>query len=177
MPPPRGDVTALFLGPPGCGKSALIAAVCDGNVETIEIPEGRPDSGIPSLRAAGPGLFLGELSCPPAEPGPWAAEANVLVLVLPGPEGNGEPLAPALGEAARAALARGTPLLAVRNLRPGDSENEAQARDRTTALLNSTGLEAATLFVLPAECSSRDGCKELERLRVALRSQAEVLQR
>ncbi|XP_045843898.1 immunity-related GTPase family Q protein [Meles meles] len=177
MPPPRGDVTALFLGPPGCGKSALIAALCDGNVETIEIPEGRPDSGIPSLRAAGPGLFLGELSCPPAEPGPWAAEANVLVLVLPGPEGNGEPLAPALGEAARAALARGTPLLAVRNLRPGDSENEAQARDRTTALLKSTGLEAATLFVLPAECGGRDGCKELERLRVALRSQAEVLQR
>uniref|UniRef100_A0A452R474 Immunity related GTPase Q n=1 Tax=Ursus americanus TaxID=9643 RepID=A0A452R474_URSAM len=177
MPPPRGDVTALFLGPPGCGKSALIAALCDGNVETIEIPEGRPDSGIPSLRAAGPGLFLGELSCPPAEPGPWAAEANVLVLVLPGPEGNGEPLAPALGEAARAALARGTPLLAVRNLRPGNLENEAQARDQTEALLNSAGLGAAALFVLPADCGSRDGCKELERLRATLRSQAEVLQR
>ncbi|XP_035963211.1 immunity-related GTPase family Q protein isoform X3 [Halichoerus grypus] len=177
MPPPRGDVTALFLGPPGCGKSALIAALCDGNVETIEIPEGRPDSGIPSLRAAGPGLFLGELSCPPAAPGPWAAEANVLVLVLPGPEGNGEPLASALGEAARAALARGTPLLAVRKLRPGDSENEAQARDQTEALLNKAGLGAAALFVLPADCGSRDGCKELERLRVALRSQAEVLQR
>lgn len=167
----------MFLGPPGCGKSALIAALCDGNVETIEIPEGRPDSGIPSLRAAGPGLFLGELSCPPAEPGPWAAEANVLVLVLPGPEGNGEPLAPALGEAARAALARGTPLLAVRNLRPGNLENEAQARDQTEALLNSAGLGAAALFVLPADCGSRDGCKELERLRATLRSQAEVLQR
>uniref|UniRef100_A0A8C0KK99 Immunity related GTPase Q n=1 Tax=Canis lupus dingo TaxID=286419 RepID=A0A8C0KK99_CANLU len=177
MPPPRGDVTALFLGPPGCGKSALIAALCDGNVETIEIPEGRPDSGIPSLRALGPGLFLGELSCPPAAPGPWAAEANVLVLVLPGPEGNGEPLAPALGEAARAALARGTPLLAVRNLRPGESQDEAQARDQTAALLNGAGLGAAALFVLPADCGRRDGCKELERLRVALRSQAEVLQR
>ncbi|XP_025869764.1 immunity-related GTPase family Q protein [Vulpes vulpes] len=177
MPPPRGDVTALFLGPPGCGKSALIAALCDGNVETIEIPEGRPDSGIPSLRAAGPGLFLGELSCPPAAPGPWAAEANVLVLVLPGPEGNGEPLAPALGEAARAALARGTPLLAVRNLRPGESQDEAQARDQTAALLNGAGLGAAALFVLPADCGRPDGCKELERLRVALRSQAEVLQR
>lgn len=167
----------MFLGPPGCGKSALIAALCDGNVETIEIPEGRPDSGIPSLRAAGPGLFLGELSCPPAEPGPWAAEANVLVLVLPGPKGNGEPLAPALGEAARAAMARGTPLLAVRNLRPGDLENEAQARDQTEALLNSAGLGAAALFVLPADCCSRDDCKELERLRATLRSHAEVLQR
>uniref|UniRef100_A0A8C9JHZ3 IRG-type G domain-containing protein n=1 Tax=Panthera tigris altaica TaxID=74533 RepID=A0A8C9JHZ3_PANTA len=56
MPPPRGDVTALFLGPPGSGKSALIAALCDRNVETIEIPEGRPYSGIPSLRASGPSL-------------------------------------------------------------------------------------------------------------------------
>ncbi|XP_015352240.1 immunity-related GTPase family Q protein isoform X1 [Marmota marmota marmota] len=175
MLPPRGDVTALFLGPPGSGKSSLIAALCDKNVETVEIPEGRPDSGIPSLRAAGPGLFLGELSCPPAVPGPWAAEANVLVLVLPGPEGNGELLDPALAEAARAALARGTPLLAVRNLRHGDSQNDARAQ--TAALLNSAGLGAATLFVLPAECCSSDCWEELERLRVALRSQAEALQR
>ncbi|XP_004694228.1 PREDICTED: immunity-related GTPase family Q protein [Condylura cristata] len=178
MPTPRGDVTALFLGPPGSGKSALISALCNNDVETVEIPEGRPDSGLPSLRAAGPGLFLGELSCPPAAPGPWAAEANVLVLVLPDPEGNAEPLAPALGEAARSALARGTPLLAVRNLRPGDSQNEAQARDQTTALLESAGLGAAALFVLQADCSSSSaGCEELERLRAALRSRAEPLQR
>ncbi|KAM4825948.1 immunity-related GTPase family Q protein [Thomomys bottae] len=177
MPPPQGDVTALFLGPPGSGKSALISALCDKNVETVEIPEGRSESGVPSLRAAGPGLFLGELSCPPAAPGPWAAEANVLVLVLPGPEGNGEPLAPALGEAARAALARGTPLLAVRNLRPGDSQNDVQTRDQTAALLDSAGLGAASLFVLPVDCGSRDHCEELERLRAALRSQAEALQR
>ncbi|KAK2088605.1 hypothetical protein P7K49_034512 [Saguinus oedipus] len=177
MPLPQGDVTALFLGPPGLGKSALITALCDKDVETLEAPEGRPDSGVPSLRAAGPGLFLGELSCPPAAPGPWAAEANVLVLVLPGPEANGEPLAPALGEAARAALARGTPLLAVRNLRPGDSQNTTQARDQTAALLNSAGLGAADLFVLPANCGSCDGCEELERLRVALQSQAEALRR
>ncbi|XP_072823048.1 immunity-related GTPase family Q protein [Vicugna pacos] len=177
MPTPRGDVTVLFLGPPGSGKSALIAALCDKDVETVEIPDGRPDSGLPSLRAAGPGLFLGELSCPPAAPGPWAAEANVLVLVLPGPEGNGEPLAPELGEAARAALARGTPLLAVRNLRPVDSQNEAQARNQTAALLDSAGLGAAALFVVPTDCRSSDGCEELERLRTALRSQAEALQR
>ncbi|XP_055267940.1 immunity-related GTPase family Q protein isoform X1 [Moschus berezovskii] len=177
MPPPRGDVTVLFLGPPGSGKSALIAALCDRDVETVEIPDGRPDSGLPSLRAAGPGLFLGELSCPPAEPGPWAAEANVLVLVLPGPEGNEEPLAPALGEAARAAQARGTPLLAVRNLRPEESQNEAQARDQTAALLDSAGLGAAALFVPRTDCLSPDGCGELERLRAALRSQAEALQR
>lgn len=174
MPPPRGDVTALFLGPPGSGKSALIAALCDGNVDTVEIPEARPDSGVPSLRAAAPGLFLGELSCPPAAPGPWAAEANVLVLVLPGPEDNEEPLAPALGEAARAALARGTPLLAVRKFGPGESQNAAGARDRTAALLDSVGLGAAPLFVLPADCSSSE---ELERLRVELRSRAEALQR
>ncbi|XP_019481828.1 PREDICTED: immunity-related GTPase family Q protein [Hipposideros armiger] len=177
MPPPRGDVTALFLGPPGSGKSALIAALCNKDVEMVDIPDGRPDPGIPSLRAAGPGLFLGELSCPPAAPGPWAAEANMLVLVLPGPEGNGELLAPALGEAARAALARGTPLLAVRNLGPGDSQNEAQARDQTAALLDSAGLGAAPLFVLLADCGNGDGCEELERLRGALRSQAEALQR
>lgn len=177
MPPPRGDVTALFLGPPGSGKSALIAALCNKDVEMVDIPDGRPDPGVPSLRAAGPGLFLGELSCPPAAPGPWAAEANVLVLVLPGPEGNGEPLAPALGEAARAAMARGTPLLAVRNLGPGDSQNEAQARDQTAALLNSTGLGAAPLFVLQTGCDSSNSCEELERLRGALRSQAEALQR
>lgn len=177
MLPPRGDVTALFLGPPGSGKSALIAALCDGGVELVEIPDGRPEPGVPSLRAAGPGLFLGELSCPPAAPGPWAAEANVLVLVLPGPEGDSEPLAPALGEAARAALARGTPLLAVLNLRPGDPQNEAQARNQTAALLRSAGLGAAPLFVLPADCGSSDGCEELERLRGALRSQAEALQR
>lgn len=177
MPSPRGDVTVLFLGPPGSGKSALIAALCDKDVETIEIPDKRPDSGLPSLRAAGPGLFLGELSCPPAAPGPWAAEANVLVLVLLGPEGNGEPLAPALGEAARAALARGTPLLAVRNLGPGESQNEAQARDQTAALLDSAGLGAAALFVLPTDCRSSEGSEELERLRTALRSQAEALQR
>ncbi|XP_062968834.1 immunity-related GTPase family Q protein [Cynocephalus volans] len=177
MPPPRGDVTALFLGPPGSGKSALIAALCDKDVETLEAPEERPDSGVPSLRAAGPGLFLGELNCPPAAPGPWAAEANVLVLVLPRLEGNGEPLAPALGEAARAALARGTPLLAVRNLCPGDSQNDAQVRDQTAALLDSAGLGAAALFVLPANCCSSDSCEELERLGTALRSQAEELQR
>ncbi|XP_048224783.1 immunity-related GTPase family Q protein [Perognathus longimembris pacificus] len=177
MPPPQGDVTALFLGPPGSGKSALISALCDKNVQTVEIPERQPESGVPSLKAAGPGLFLGELSCPPAAPGPWAAEANVLVLVLPGPEENGEPLAPALGEAARAALARGTPLLAVRNLRPGDSQNDAQARDQTAALLDGAGLGAASLFVLPVDYGSGDHCEELERLRVALRSQAEALQR
>lgn len=177
MPPPRGDVTALFLGPPGSGKSALIAALCNKDVEMVDIPDGRPDPGIPSLRAAGPGLFLGELSCPPAAPGPWAAEANMLVLVLPGSEGNGEPLAPALGEAARAALARGTPLLAVRNLGPGDAQNEPQARDQTATLLGSAGLGAAPLYVLPADCGNSDGCEELERLRGALRSQAEALQR
>ncbi|KAJ1073014.1 hypothetical protein K5549_015157 [Capra hircus] len=141
MPPPRGDVTVLFLGPPGSGKSALIAALCDRDVETVEIPDGRPDSGLPSLRAAGPGLFLGELSCPPAEPGPW------------------------------------TPLLAVRNLRPEESQNEAQARDQTAALLDSAGLGAAALFVPRTDCLSTDGCEELERLRAALRSQAEALQR
>ncbi|XP_049756066.1 immunity-related GTPase family Q protein [Elephas maximus indicus] len=177
MPLPRGDVTALFLGPPGSGKSALVAALCDKDVETLEPLEERPDSGVPSLRAAGPGLFLGELSCPPAAPGPWAAEANVLVLVLPGPEGNGESLAPALGEAARAALARGTPLLAVRTLSPRDSQNEAQARDQTATLLDSAGLRAVALFVLPADCSGSEGHEELERLRAALQSQAEALQR
>lgn len=177
MPLPRGDVTALFLGPPGSGKSALIAALCNKGVEVVEIPDGRPDPGIPSLRTAGPGLFLGELSCPPAAPGPWAAEANMLVLVLPGPEGNEEPLAPALGEAARAAMARGTPLLAVRNLRPGDSQNEAQARDQTAALLDSAGLGAVPLYVLPEDCRSSDSCEELGRLQAALRSQAEALQR
>lgn len=174
MPLPRGDVTALFLGPPGAGKSALVAALCHKDVEVVEIPDGRPDPGLPSLRAAGPGLFLGELSCPPAAPGPWAAEANMLVLVLPSPAGTEEPLAPALGEAARAALARGTPLLAVRSLRPGDSQNEAQARDQTAALLDSAGLGAVPLYVLQAVC---DGCEELERLRATLRSQAEALQR
>ncbi|XP_051018526.1 immunity-related GTPase family Q protein [Acomys russatus] len=177
---PRGDVTALFLGPPGSGKSALIAALCDKNVDMVDIPEGRRDSGVPSLRAAAPGLFLGELSCPPAAPGPWAAEANLLVLVLPGSEGTEEPLTPALGEAARAALARGTPLLAVRKLRPGDSQNASQARDETAALLDSAGLGAATLFVLPEDCggtSSSDCCEELERLQAALRTQAEALQR
>ncbi|XP_055001160.1 immunity-related GTPase family Q protein [Sorex araneus] len=177
MPPPRGDVTALFLGPPGSGKSSLIAALCDKGVETIDIPEGRPESKIPSLRAAGPGLFLGELSCPPAAPGPWAAEADVLVLVLPGPEAHAEPLAPALGEAARTALARGTPLLAVRNLRPGEAQNELQVREQTETLLASAGLEAAALFVLPADCGGRDDCEELERLRAALESRAEALQR
>ncbi|XP_066229803.1 immunity-related GTPase family Q protein [Saccopteryx leptura] len=177
MPPPRGDVTALFLGPPASGKSSLIAALCNKDVEVVEIPDEQPDPGIPSLRAAGPGLFLGELSCPPAVPGPWAAEANVLVLVLPSSEGNDEPLAPALGEAARAALARGTPLLAVRNLRPGDSQSEAQARDQTAALLDSAGLGAVPLYVLLADCGSSDSCNELERLRAALRSQAEALQR
>uniref|UniRef100_H0X0R0 Immunity related GTPase Q n=1 Tax=Otolemur garnettii TaxID=30611 RepID=H0X0R0_OTOGA len=177
MPLPQGDVTALFLGPPGSGKSALISALCDKDIETLETHEGRPDSGVPSLRAAGPGLFLGELSCPPAAPGPWAAEANVLVLVLPGSDGNGEPLAPALGEAARAALARGTPLLAVRILRPGDSQNDTQARDQTAALLDSAGLGSAALYVVPADCSSSESCEELERLRTALQSQAETLQR
>ncbi|XP_035305248.1 immunity-related GTPase family Q protein isoform X1 [Cricetulus griseus] len=177
MPLPQGDVTALFLGPPGSGKSSLIAALCGKNVDTVEIPEGRPDSQVPSLRAAAPGLFLGELSCPPAAPGPWAAEANLLVLVLPGSEGTEEPLTPALGEAARAALARGTPLLAVRHLRPGDSQNAAQARDQTAELLNRAGLGAAPLFVLPPDCSSSDCCEELERLQVVLRSQAEALQR
>lgn len=167
----------MFLGPPGSGKSALIAELCNKGVEVVEIPDGRPDPGIPSLRAAGPGLFLGELSCPPAAPGPWAAEANMLVLVLPGPEENEEPLAPALGEAARAALARGTPLLAVRNLRPEDSQNEAQARDQTAALLDSAELGAVPLYVLQADCGSSDGCEELERLRAALQSQAEALQR
>uniref|UniRef100_A0A8C5L9I6 Immunity-related GTPase family, Q n=1 Tax=Jaculus jaculus TaxID=51337 RepID=A0A8C5L9I6_JACJA len=178
MPPPRGDVTVLFLGPPGSGKSAVIAALCDKNVDTVEIPDpSRPDTGIPSLRTAGPGLFLGELSCPPAAPGPWAAEANVLVLVLREPESDGQPLAPALAEAARAALARGTPLLAVRNVPPGDSLNDSQARQQTKALLDSEGLAAAPLFVLPADCGSRDCCEELERLRTVLRSQAEALQR
>ncbi|KAB0388900.1 hypothetical protein E2I00_005744, partial [Balaenoptera physalus] len=136
MPPPRGDVTVLFLGPPGSGKSALIAALCDKDVETVEIPDGRPDSGLPSLRAAGPGLFLGELSCPPAAPGPWAAEANML-----------------------------------------ESQHVAQARDHTAARLDSAGLGAAALFVLQTDCRSSDGCEELERLRAALRSQAEALQR
>ncbi|XP_053463099.1 immunity-related GTPase family Q protein [Nycticebus coucang] len=177
MPLPQGDVTALFLGPPGSGKSALISALCDKDIQTLETHEGRPDSGVPSLRAAGPGLFLGELSCPPAAPGPWAAEANVLVLVLPGSDGNGEPLAPELGEAARAALARGTPLLAVRILRPGDSQNDTQVRDQTAALLDSAGLGSAALYVVPADCCSSESHRELERLRTALQSQAEALQR
>ncbi|XP_076987733.1 immunity-related GTPase family Q protein isoform X2 [Tamandua tetradactyla] len=177
MPSSRGDVTALFLGPPGSGKSALITALCDKDVETLETTEERPETGVPILRAAGPGLFLGELSCPPAAPGAWAAEANVLVLVLPGPEGNREILAPALGEAARDALARGTPLLAVRTLQPGDSQNESRARDETEALLDSAGLGAATLFVVPTRCGSGDRCEELERLRAVLESQAEALQR
>ncbi|XP_004710595.1 immunity-related GTPase family Q protein [Echinops telfairi] len=177
MPPPRGDVTALFLGPPGTGKSALIAALCDKDVETLEPPEGPSDSRVPSLRAAGPGLFLGELSCPPAVPGPWAAEANVLVLVLPGPEGNGEVLAPALGEAARAALARGTPLLAVRTLRAGSSQDEGQAREQTAALLDCAGLGAVALFVVPTDRSGSPAGEELERLRAAVQSQAEALQR
>lgn len=181
MPPPRGDVTALCLGPPGSGKSALIQALCAEDADPVElpeaIPEGRPDSGVPRLRAAGPGLFLGELSCPPAAPGPWAAEADMLVLVLPGPEGAAEPLAPELGEAARAALARGAPLLAVRIL-PGDQlQKDAQAREQTTALLAAAGLGAAPLFVLPAERASSDGLGELERLRSVLRSRAEALQR
>lgn len=171
-------MTALFLGPPGSGKSALIAELCDGKVDTVEIPEARPDSGVPSLRAAAPGLFLGELSCPPAAPGPWAAEADVLVLVLPGPRENEEPLAPALGEAARAALARGTPLLTVRKLGPGESQNASGAREQTAALLAGAGLGAAPLFVLSAgDCNSGDCSEELERLRVALRSRAEALQR
>ncbi|XP_075393612.1 immunity-related GTPase family Q protein [Tenrec ecaudatus] len=177
MPPPRGDVTALFLGPPGTGKSALIAALCDKDVETLEPPEGPSDSRVPSLRAAGPGLFLGELSCPPAVPGPWAAEANVLVLVLPGPEGNGEVLPPALGEAARAALARGTPLLAVRTLGAGSAQDEAQAREQTAALLDGAGLGAVALFVVPTDRSGSPGGEELERLRAAVQSQAEALQR
>ncbi|XP_060042208.1 immunity-related GTPase family Q protein isoform X2 [Erinaceus europaeus] len=180
MPRPRGDVTALVLGPPGSGKSALIAALCNKGVETVDIPEGRPDSRIPSLQAAGPGLFLGELSCPPAEPGPWAAEADVLVLVLPGPEAGGEPLAPALGEAARAALARRVPLLAVRRLGPGETRSGSGVREHTAALLHRAGLEAAALFVLPGDCGGRadgEGCEELERLQAALQSRAEALQR
>lgn len=169
-------MTALFLGPPGAGKSALIGALCS-SVDLVEIPEGRPDAGVPRLRAAGPGLFLGELSCPPAAPGPWAAEADLLVLVLPGAEGSGEPLAPALGEAARAALARGAPLLAVRALRPGASQSDAQTREQTAALLDRAGLGAAALFVLPADWAGSEDCEELERLRGALRSRAEALQR
>ncbi|XP_055461411.1 immunity-related GTPase family Q protein, partial [Psammomys obesus] len=177
MPLPRGDVTALFLGPPGSGKSALIAALCDKTVDTVDIPDGRTDAAGPSLRAAAPGLFLGELSCPPATPGPWAAEANLLVLVLAGPEGAGEPLAPALGEAARAALARGTPLLAVRSLRPGEAGGAARAREEAAASLLGAGLGAAPLFVLPDARFGADGGEELERLRAALRTRADALQR
>lgn len=174
MPLPRGDVTALFLGPPGSGKSALIAALCDEDVDTVDIPDGRADPAVPSLRAAAPGLFLGELSCPPAPPGPWAAEANLLVLVLAAPAGAPAP-APALAEAARAALARGTPLLAVRSLRSGEARSAA--RDEAAAVLRGAGLGAAPLFVLPADRGGADGREELERLRAALHTQADSLQR
>ncbi|XP_043849071.1 immunity-related GTPase family Q protein [Dromiciops gliroides] len=179
MPPPRGDVTALFLGPPGSGKSELIAAL-------REAPEAwHEDSQVPALYPARPGLFLGELSCPPAAPEAWAAEADVLVLVW-GPQdrdGVEEGCLPqGLGAAGRAALARGAPLLAVWSRgpkngstgSPGQPEDLEQERKKAADQLAAAGLGAAPLYVL-----SRPGPQgaELTRLREALHDQGAALER
>ncbi|XP_068944990.1 immunity-related GTPase family Q protein [Petaurus breviceps papuanus] len=181
MPPPRGDVTALFLGPPGSGKSELIAAL-------REAPEAwHEEARVPALYPAGPGLFLGELSCPPAAPEPWAAEADVLVLVWGPRSGNGveeeyESLPEGLGAAGRAALARGAPLLAVwsRGPRngspgtPGQPEDLEQERMKAAAQLAAAGLGAVPLYVL-----SRPGPQgtDLTRLREALHDRGAALER
>ncbi|XP_036603104.1 immunity-related GTPase family Q protein isoform X2 [Trichosurus vulpecula] len=181
MPPPRGDVTALFLGPPGSGKSELIAAL-------REAPEAwHEDARIPALYPAGPGLFLGELSCPPAAPEPWAAEADVLVLVWGPRGGNGVEeedgsLPEGLGAAGRAALARGAPVLAVwsRGPRNGNTgtpeqpEDLEQERIKAAAELAAAGLGAAPLYVL-----SRPGPQgtDLTRLREALHDRGAALER
>ncbi|XP_027713934.1 immunity-related GTPase family Q protein isoform X2 [Vombatus ursinus] len=181
MPPPRGDVTALFLGPPGSGKSELIAAL-------REAPEAwHEDARVSALYPAGPGLFLGELSCPPAAPEPWAAEADVLVLVWGPRSGNGVEeedgsLPEGLGAAGRAALARGAPLLAVwsrgpRNRNAGSPEQPEdleQERVKAAAQLAAAGLGAAPLYVL-----SRPGPQgtDLTRLREALRDRGAALER
>ncbi|XP_028920367.1 immunity-related GTPase family Q protein [Ornithorhynchus anatinus] len=141
MTTPRGDVTALFLGPPGSGKSELIRALRWS--DTGE-PVPKPDAGVPVLFPAGPGLFLGELSCPPAAPGPWAAEADVLVLVLP--RAGGGP-GPELAEAGRAALARGVPVLAVLTRIPGPGEEEPE-RARARGELVAAGLDSVPLFLV-----------------------------
>ncbi|XP_044524451.1 immunity-related GTPase family Q protein, partial [Gracilinanus agilis] len=181
MPPPRGDVTALFLGPPRSGKSELIAAL-------REAPEAwHEETRVPALYPAGPGLFLGELSCPPAAPEPWAAEADVLVLVW-GPrggngaeEGDDESLPEGLGAAGRAALARGAPLLAVwsRGPRNGNAatreepEDLEQERKKAAAQLAAAGLGAAPLYIL-----SRPGPQgaDLARLREALHDRGAALE-
>ncbi|XP_056652955.1 immunity-related GTPase family Q protein [Monodelphis domestica] len=180
MPPPRGDVTALFLGPPRSGKSELIAAL-------REAPEAwHEETRVPALYPAGPGLFLGELSCPPAAPEPWAAEADVLVLVW-GPRGGNETedgaesLPEGLGAAGRAALARGAPLLAVwsrgpRNgnaKTPEEPEDLEQQRKKAAAQLAAAGLGAAPLYVL-----SRPGPQgaDLARLREALHDRGAALE-
>ncbi|KAM9039193.1 immunity-related GTPase family Q protein isoform 1-T1 [Sarcophilus harrisii] len=181
MPAPRGDVTALFLGPPRSGKSELIAAL-------REAPEAwHEDARVPALYPAGPGLFLGELSCPPAPPEPWAAEADVLVLVWGprgenGDEGEDGALPEGLGAAGRAALARGAPLLAVwsRGPRNGNAgspeqpEDLEQEREKAAAQLAAAGLGAAPLYVL-----SRPGPRgaDLTRLREALRDRGAALER
>ncbi|XP_072463932.1 immunity-related GTPase family Q protein isoform X2 [Notamacropus eugenii] len=181
MPPPRGDVTALFLGPPGSGKSELIAAL-------RKAPEAwHEDARVPALYPAGPGLFLGELSCPPAAPEPWAAEADVLVLVWGPRIGNGAEeedgsLPEGLGAAGRAALARGAPLLAVwsrgpRNENAGTPEQPEdleQERMKAAAQLAAAGLGAAPLYIL-----SRPGPQgtDLTRLREALHDQGAALER
>ncbi|XP_074163113.1 immunity-related GTPase family Q protein [Sminthopsis crassicaudata] len=181
MPATKGDVTALFLGPPGSGKSELIAAL-------REAPEAwHEDARVPALYPAGPGLFLGELSCPPAAPEPWAAEADVLVLVW-GPRGqSGDEeedgtLPEGLGAAGRAALARGAPLLAVWIRGPGSGnpgspeqpEDLEQERVRAAAQLAAAGLGEAPLYVL-----SRPGPRgaDLTRLREALRDRGAALER
>ncbi|XP_020859582.1 immunity-related GTPase family Q protein [Phascolarctos cinereus] len=181
MPPPRGDVTALFLGPPGSGKSEIIAAL-------REAPEAwHEDARVPALYPAGPGLFLGELSCPPAVPEPWAAEADVLVLVWGPRSGNGVEeedgsLPEGLGAAGRAALARGAPLLAVwsRSPRNGNTGSPEQPEDleqdrmKAAAQLAAAGLGAAPLYIL-----SRPGPQgtDLTRLREALQDRGAALER
>ncbi|XP_074075533.1 immunity-related GTPase family Q protein [Macrotis lagotis] len=180
MPPPRGDVTALFLGPPGSGKSELIAAL-------REAPEAwHEEARVPALYPAGPGLFLGELSCPPAAPEPWAAEADMLVLVW-GPRAGGEEeeegaLPEGLGAAGRAALARGAPLLAVWSRGPGTGDGGSperpgepeQDREKAAAGLAAAGLGAVPLFVL-----GRPGPRgaDLTRLREALQDRGAALER
>ncbi|XP_038623208.1 immunity-related GTPase family Q protein [Tachyglossus aculeatus] len=162
MPAPGGDVTALFLGPPGSGKSRLIRA--------LRRPDTRePDTGVPSLFPAGPGLFLGELSCPPNAPGPWAAQADVLVLVLPG--GPGEELA----EAGRAALARGTPVLAVLTLGLQDGEEgEDEEETRARGQLATAGLDSIPTFVL---AGAQPRGAQWAALRAALETEVAALER
>uniref|UniRef100_G1TUP2 IRG-type G domain-containing protein n=1 Tax=Oryctolagus cuniculus TaxID=9986 RepID=G1TUP2_RABIT len=74
-------------------------------------------------------------------------------------------------------LARGTSLLDRTGAASGASQSDAQTREQTSALLARAGLGAAALFVLPADWAGSEDCEELERLRGALRSRAEALQR